>query len=704
MDDKKELDLSSYAETYKVTNVQITRTGIHVTASYGRGKPVTRHFRNKNEAELWLKKSRAFIKPKFRQIIENGTITIPQNNPKKKTNRTKNDKRNAALNHRSSSGLLPHSPIAHKAKPEKPNIGVTVATVSYNKVVTIKVGTIVFHDFDDAIKYVRTTETYQKERLNLLIPKRNNWYKEIWIPRILKIVRDYEEERIPFTELFYRMNSYYSKEFTEEEALDILELCNNAVIRLEEKGEDGNKLAKGIYYSTITKKQKTDTIPKRQILPQPQVNDANDENYDFESEYRRLIDSNFNTIQKDIYVGLDFGTSFTKVAYHYTPGDRGIFLFGDSPFKPTVVYYNETNKKLSFFRRSPDDRQIQFFKATIVKDREQYAELRYNNVLLPSPVIQRDFELLCSVFFISNILLFVRHKLNEVFSFDANLYVAMGIPLFGYNTQTIYNKALHAGLYIADKVTDPSLLPIEKVYELYTESMASFNDALYTGFPNRFQHCTIPELFTESLYLLNKRTYAPGYYYIVDIGGGTSDFAFIHKDNSSTDSRFDYFCPSAVVAKLGNEVRKACSTSVQYANAYRDEFGLKYRTTIAKGKFGLDLHGHMEITQLLFGGGSIDPSNYYQNNKSVFTSGLHSISCHVSSRTDDFYDNTFIPPELNLSPEDKQRLIIATQLANPETSDSFLKAGPEQYDHTPKPERKTMDISERYPSQYDDIN
>ena len=500
------------------------------------------------------------------------------------------------------------------------------------------------------------------------------------------------------------MNDYYHKEFSEKEALYVLSLCGSAVTRIEEKGEDGNKLATGVYYSLPEIKHEEEKRQRRPTLPQPQVSDAKDDNTCFEKEYRHLISSGYSKEQKDVYVGLDFGTSFTKAAYQYTPGDRGVFLFGNSPFKPTVVYYNEANKKISFFKDSAESRQIQFFKATMVKDREQYSELRYNNVVLPSPAIHDHFELLCSVFFISNILVFIRHKLNELFPFDANIFVAMGIPLFGFNTQTIYNKALHAGLYIADEVSDPSVMSIERVYELYEESMNDFDDSLYTCFPYRDQHCTIPELFTESLFLLNRKTYASGYYYIVDIGGGTSDFAFIHKDSNSSDSQFDYFCPSAVVAKIGNEVRKACLSSSKTTEDYRNEFGLKYRTTIAKGKFGLDIHGPMEITQLLFGGGAVDPSRYYQRNTSIFTSGLHSISCHVKQRTDDIDDNPFIPQGLNLSMDDKQRLIIATQLANPDTSDSFLKAGPEQYDHSPKPQSQSKSIEELYPSQCDDIN
>lgn len=694
MENRKDPENSSRANT--VTQVMHAQGGkIFITTSH----EGTKLFPNKREAERWLRRNNVSIEPEFMQMIadENTTNQDSSRDNKKKEQRDDKEKR-------TKSAVLQS---LNKTKPKEPDIGLSIATATGTKVVTIKVENQEFHDFDAAIEYVKKETSFQKERLDYLIPGREEWYRNIWVPRVKGIIGDYKEEQIPFTELFFRMNDRYKKAFSEEEALNILSLCKDTIICKEEIGEDGNRLAKNYYYSLMKVEPKKEPILEVPVLPQPQITDTKDDNSIFKEEFQRLKSSDYNQDRKDVFVGLDFGTSFTKVAYQYTPGDRGIILFGDSPFKPTVVYYDETEKKLSFFNLSSRSRQIQFFKATIVKDSERYSELRYNNIELPSPEIRDHFELLCSVFFISNTLLFVRHKLNELFPFDAILNVAMGIPIFGYNTNTIYNKALHAGIYIANKEPDPSVLPIERVYELYLESMLCFDDSLYTGFPFRFQHCTIPELFTESLYLLNKKTYAPGYYYIVDIGGGTSDFAFIHKDNSSSVGQFDYYCPSAVVAKLGNEVRKACMNSKQSADNYRDEFGLKYRTTIARGKFGLQLKGYMEITQLLFGGGAVDPSEYYQKHKSTFTSGLHSISCKVKSRTDNIEDNPFIPQELNLSSDDKQRLIIATQLANPETSSSFIKSWPEQYDHTPPIEPSPLgdyDVNDLYPSQYDDIN
>lgn len=664
---------------FQVTNLQPTKNnGLSLTYQNQDKSLVSIKLNSINDAKEIISSGKYAIKEKYLKIlnkyIQTRKVDIPSTNHSKK----------------STSKTTSATSTKENTK-QKETYGVEIDDKRIvERMVTIYVEKETFHDFDEAIEYVKTIDSFQKERLDRLIPRRDNWYRKIWTGHVKRIISEYKEEKIPFTELFYRMNKYYSKDFSEEQATRLLELCGDTISRTEVQGENGNKLAVGVYYSL--KKAEQITKPKRKDpgFSQPQIaEDAKDDNALFEADYRRLINTAYHSKRKDIYVGLDFGTSFTKVAYHYTPGDRGIILFGDTPFKPTVVYYDEKERKLSFFKPSSGSRQIQYFKATMIKDPENYSLLQHGIDNLPSR-IQGSFEIMCSVFFISNLLVYVRHKLNELFPFDADLSIAMGIPIFGYtSTNTIYNKALHAGIHIAGKVPDPSVMSIEEVFELYNESMSDFDDKLYTGHPNRIQHCTIPELFTEALFLLNKNTYPTGFYYIVDIGGGTSDFAFIFKENSFSVGEFDYSCPSAVVAHLGNEVRKANEGSQDSKDKYLDEFGFYYRSTIHSGKNGLrkvgvkETLGEIEITQLLFGGGAIDPSGYYQDKNNFFTSGLSASLCKVKSRRYNIDDDNRFPQELNLSQDDKQRLIIATQLANPETSYSYLKAWPEQFDHTP---------------------
>ncbi len=315
--------------------------------------------------------------------------------------------------------------------------------------------------------------------------------------------------------------------------------------------------------------------------------------------------------------------------------------------------------------------------------------------------------MLCSAFFIANIVCFMKHKLHDIFHLSPKLQIAMGVPLFNnYENQKIYNRALHAGIYIAEQVDNPSKMSLSALYDLWLKSGETFDNILYSAFPDRISHCTIPELFTEALYLLNRTDYMPGYYFIIDIGGGTADFAFINKEDFYAEKMnrksFLYHCPRAEVVNLGNEVRKACENDIEAIREYIDKFGLTYRKTIAQSRFGMNIHNDMTIKQLLFGGGSVDPSCFYQNKTPQFQSGLNRISCRVIKNPKDDVINPFIPSSLKLSHEDKQRLIIATQLAIPSTSAAFLHSRPDDYDPRPKPLKKKSDIEDNNPG-YDSI-
>lgn len=599
-----------------------------------------------------------------------------------------------------------------KTQQEKPKksiaelLHIQVTAVPKTKVVVIKIDNQIFHDFDEAIESVEkwvtveSEETFKKLRLKYLNGCRDKWFQVVWIPRIKEIIQNYPKNEIPFTELFMRMNDYYHKDFSEEAACHILDLCRDSVCCRKE--ESSSEKGFDYIYSLKTSIPKIDTSIKHISFPQPQQKDALDCCESFQREYESLLKKRSTSSTEDVYLGFDFGTSFTKVAYQYDENNKGVLTFGDTPFKSTVVYLTDTGR-LSFFKPNESFKQIQFFKATIVKDKNQYSELRYNNLNFENNEIKNSFEMLCSAFFIANVICYARHKIDEVLNVNPNLYIAMGVPLFrNYDNQVIYNQALHAGIFISETIDNPTQISLKELYSLYNESMKSFKNALYSAYPLRVQHCTIPELFTESLYLLNRTDYMPGYYYIVDIGGGTADFAFIYKAEDYNENQFSYYCPSATVVKLGNEVRKACEGNNQAERNYIEEFGKTYRTTIAKGKFGLDIHNSMIIRQLLFGGGSVEPSQFYQNKTAWFQSGLNSISCKVQQNNSDDYQNSFIPADLHLSAEDKQRLIIATQLAIPETSDAFLSGRPDDYDPNPKPLRKASDVEDNSPG-YDDV-
>lgn len=438
---------------------------------------------------------------------------------------------------------------------------------------------------------------------------------------------------------------------------------------------------------------------RKTLMPKEyRIESTDDTNHLFKEQYTSYERNRFTDSLTDIYVGLDFGTSFTKIAYQKSRNDKGILHFGNSCFKPTVVYFNSITNQVSFFEPLPTAgyQQIRFFKATMIKEQSEYNALRYKNLS-----VSDDFEFLCSVFFLSNIIRYCKNKLGHYFKCNPDLYITMGIPLFKNKTsEEVFNKALHAAVSISERHSTIQNMNLKELKELTHEALEDFDNDFYDFRKDGFQNGTMPELFAESLYLLGRRNFASGYYFIVDIGGGTADFAFIHKDNAIKENSFWYYCPSRAVAPLGNEVRKAACIDKTLEEEYHDEFYKTYMSTIFKGKSGLNINGPFTITQLMFGGGAVDPDQPYQKKESTYRRDLRFIQCKVVNRDNENYRNDFISEPSELSPADKQRLIIATQLANPDSRNSYLSGNPWDYDTTPKLQRRA---SEPDGPGYDDI-
>lgn len=385
---------------------------------------------------------------------------------------------------------------------------------------------------------------------------------------------------------------------------------------------------------------------------------------------------------KDIYVGLDFGTSFTKVAYYLDNNNKGIISFGESFFKPSVVYFNR-KKELSLFRVNPDDRQIRFFKATMIADKKAYSELRYDDLGVDD---YENYELLCSVFFLGNIIRYIRHYLNEKYNCVSNLFISMGIPMSKSDKDVeVYNKAFHAAIALSDLPRDIFTFSLSELNEFYNKKISTFSINDYNPQAEGFINCTMPELFTEALYMVQRRDFDEGLYLIIDIGGGTADYALIKKEAANARSmQFRYYCPSAVVAHLGNEVREACQDT-EAETVYINQFARMYLSTIGIAKNEDDsIRAPFEVTQILFGGGAALANNYYQtlcspNHKCQ--SSIRQIGCSMKTKDQNKYKNPFLSEADNqrISPSDRQRLIIACQLANPESRFAFLSGFPKDY-------------------------
>ena len=415
----------------------------------------------------------------------------------------------------------------------------------------------------------------------------------------------------------------------------------------------------------------------------------------FLNEYEQNEKTKLTGEITDIYLGLDFGTSYTKVAFQKSRSDRGILDFGNSHFMPSVVFYNNNKRRLSFFEPKTDAgyTKILFFKATMV-NKSEYDSLRYNDGTTPE-----NFEFLCSVFFLANVIRFCKNKIGAKYNLIPNLYITMGIPLFdNEDDEVIYSKALHSAIQLAEEnmIWDMGIDSLQKKVNF---AMTSFDKDNY-DLKKESQNGTMPELFAESFFIISQRDFGPGFYFIIDIGGGTADFAILQKDTLIVRDRteYRYYCPSYLVAPLGNEVRKkAEAEGYQAERVYNDSFAKTYRSTISLGKLGLQIEGKFHVTRLMFGGGALETNQPYQRKEPhYYRYGLKStISCSFSEGN--------VPAQniFGLSQDDYQRLITAIQLATPANRINYLNGYPRNYDYTyHSKEKKDLSV---YDPGYDDI-
>ena len=323
----------------------------------------------------------------------------------------------------------------------------------------------------------------------------------------------------------------------------------------------------------------------------------------FKEEYRRLLGTaRFNKDVLDVALGLDFGTSYTKAAFIESVNNNGLIPFGDQPMKASVVYSDDGFTKLSMFESPGTGKQIRYFKATIspLDDYQILKDSDTGNVY--------DSSFLCSVFFVANIIKFISMKLSIYLQAPVELQINMGMPtLYDNNVARVYRKVLHTARYISQMECDIRTVPIDVLRIWADEAEQTFVEDEYI--PGHGLDSTYPELFAEALYLLEKKSYGSGFYNIIDIGGGTTDFMFIEKHNIN-NTQSAYTCYWASVEPLGNEIRKA----MEDKNKYNSAFASKYCEMIITSKNDLAGFGSQlrQAQTILFGGGKLADDHYYE--------------------------------------------------------------------------------------------
>ena len=160
-------------------------------------------------------------------------------------------------------------------------------------------------------------------------------------------------------------------------------------------------------------------------------------------------------------------------------------------------------------------------------------------------------------------------------------------------------------------------------------------------------------------YLLDKNDIPFGTYCIIDVGGGTADFAFITKEKLVLHAKKPFFfCHYACVRELGDQIRKKKKKDGKEFK-YEADFTSTLGECCCKGKAIIGKKGTpINVGVYLLGGGVQMDEGYYTD---IITSKNNVKQLDLSQ----------IGVEV-LRPEDEQdaRFIIAEQLAR---SDKKLK-------------------------------
>lgn len=404
------------------------------------------------------------------------------------------------------------------------------------------------------------------------------------------------------------------------------------------------------------------------------IGEAEDFN-DFKNFYDKIVFTPKKYIHEteSIYLGIDFGTSYTKIAYYKDKNNKAIIPFGSSYFKASVVYLLKDGS-LSLFKEG-ECKQIRFFKATMMKssDYDILNEYQQNNDT-------KDFEYLCSTFFLANIIRFSKEYLEEKYKAEIELIVSLGAPTKPFeDKEIIYKKVLHNALSLALERTEISDLRRMDIQELRDHSKLSektFDSSRFN--PDSVNHCVMSELFVEVIYLLNTSRYPQGDYFVIDIGGGTADCVVIKKTILTTNEEKQFSSFGYSVLPFGNEIRKKTDNQDKYhgelggglSKTLYEYYSRYYKKSISKN--------NLDIKIILFGGavigenGKIFKSKIGSNPGEYFESLSRGTFVSPQYLKKDPFDENYFYEKDKLLKVDRQRLTIACQLANQKIRDAYL--------------------------------
>lgn len=387
----------------------------------------------------------------------------------------------------------------------------------------------------------------------------------------------------------------------------------------------------------------------------------------FQQVYSLLADEDISEYPEDSYrLGLDFGTSFTKATYSYNNDSKGIMFGHNNRTIPSVVYFDKDNQTLSLFQTKDSLIPVSYFKATMT-ERKEYDALKEQTTLsmVEDATLRDNFEFICGVFFLANIIFYSSLYVSHFYKVQASAYVSMGMPMSWNNLNApIYNKAIYSAimLLVKHRNNDFTTLSLSDIYSTHIKYLPDYSDEYFDPRSPNAAHMTLPEVVNEVNYLLDKNDVPVGDYCIVDIGGGTADFAYITKEPLILHKQKFFFCKYVVVGELGDEIRKKKEADGSIED-YKTAFSSAFRECCVKGKQMTLKKGKITVKTFLMGGGAQTNGDFYE---SIIT----------SSENKNLLDRTNIEIKVSTEKDEALRYIIANQLAKSEEGVKLLAGIP----------------------------
>ena len=245
---------------------------------------------------------------------------------------------------------------------------------------------------------------------------------------------------------------------------------------------------------------------------------------------------------RNVIVGIDFGTSYTKAYYKIAQWEEGPIRFevnGEkSFFLPSILYYESKENRLSF--DSLDANKIEYFKYGMQKQElRTTGEIREKNIGL-----KNDADVLCSVYFMAVVIKKIKTVLSQKCesSNQYKLSINMGCPIDNFQdaARGVYDDILNAAFEL-------SKIDFECYDMLWLDAFVTKTKSNRIGSLQ-----TLPELFAEALWFIEQPSSGNGIYAILDIGGGTIDCATISIKDENGERKTRIY--SQTVRPLGVEV------------------------------------------------------------------------------------------------------------------------------------------------------